>query len=619
VIPSFRPGMSDLWLRVRRPAQWQGWQHVRRLEEILNQQWGLGCDRTGEGYRARLRRLCEFLQVLDGGAAKPEVRGFARIQGALAAAVPPTGASDATLNHMLGYYRTELERKNGESPLSCLNRLQAWQQSCLHLSLPGFCILGVFPKDWRNLADPKANPVAALVILWTTLDCLEKAGAPIAQIEAARARWQECFDNCLSDWEWAQQQVVVRLARECLEKPLAGPLCCERADFAAAALEIAIPSLEKAGSLQSHAQGLYGLFARSNLHRARETADLKERRKLIESALTFARCAVENKPGSVAERLILLEVLSILGDSHEIEVQAEIALGLDSGPTTLQTIGRSFWDRLATVRGRKCRRRVLRQAAVFFSNALDQIESAPFDGKEPLEQAQAHGWAHFWLGRFQCELGRYQEAGVHLRTASALGFQRAESLVEFAQACVLARDREQAEQAFDDAESALAGSSGTNAPDSEEGGRSFDDLRHAIALGRSFLYCEWRPDRALALVTQAEALLKAAACREQTKLLSGLHEARGRAYLAKNDLEKAEAEFEQALQGSVAGGAACCLGLVKAEQAKSGDPGALTRAREAFRIARESDVRDRYRSEIWILRCRLRALESLPIQAHVSS
>jgi tetratricopeptide (TPR) repeat protein len=309
-----------------------------------------------------------------------------------------------------------------------------------------------------------------------------------------------------------------------------------------------------------------------------------------------------------------LEVLSLIGDSHEMEVQAEIALGLDSGPTTLQTIGLSFWDRLTAVRDPRRRRRVLRQAADFFADALDQIESAPFDGRGPLEQMRAHGWAHFWLGRFQCELGQYGVAIVHLRTAGALGFQHAESLVELGRACLLARDREQAEEAFKAAERALIRPPGGNSP-KPEGERSFEDLSLTVTLGRSLLYSDWRPDRALEQAEKAESLLKTTTSSKSQELFADLYEARGRAYLAKNDLEKAAAELAKALQASVGGGAACYLGLINVEQAKAGDSAALRRAREAFRLARESDFRGRYRREIWILRCRLRDLAKQPAQA----
>src|SRR5205823_777604 len=151
--------------------------------------------------------------------------------------------------------------------------------------------------------------------------------------------------------------------------------------------------------------------------------------------------------------------------------------------------------RITTLTGRGPRLRLLREAANFFATALQEVESAPFDGGGPLDQVQAHGWAHFWLGRFQCERGRYADAVSHLWTASALGFKPLESRVELAWALSLARNVRQGNDAFrearDEAGRQKNGTDPVSAAPGEE--RLIVELEFDAQLGWAFLCAEWAP------------------------------------------------------------------------------------------------------------------------------
>ena len=73
--------------------------------------------------------------------------------------------------------------------------------------------------------------------------------------------------------------------------------------------------------------------------------------------------------------------------------------------------------------------------------------------------------------------------------------------------------------------------------------------------------------------------------------------------------------LEEAVRKSPRAGAYCALGFARleaAERAKAGSEAfreALRSARGAYRLARESDSRGRYRQDLWELRRRLRGLE----------
>jgi len=599
---------------LRDQRHWHGWRQANHLEEALSRVWGLGCDRNGAGYRRRLQRLCTFLRELEpaGETGETQESYYQSLQRSLKRERETRpGAQEANLSRLrdLRDSLRALEPTPNESPVVRLWRLRAWQQGNRHRG----------DHVARSLRALRVLPVEShLNAMWVLLGQLEEAHASQARIEAARKRWEERFEECLDDWRWAYLQVLVRLARECLKEEPISPRCCVLAGEAEASLATAIQALEKRSFSQPRAQGLYGLLSQAVLHHAtvpeEHPRDEKERSDLIARALVFARKAVEDAPESAHERLVLLEVLAHVGDSREMEDQAEIARNLDSGPQTLKAIGQSFWNRVATVRGKGRRRRILRQAASFFESAVQQVESLRFDGSMPLEQMRSHGWAHYWLGRFQCERGLYNEARGHLETASSLGFHPLQSKVDLAWACLLDRDRQQADAAFDAVIDTIRRLRELGPPPLRLAGeqRTIPDLELDARIGCALLCADWDPDRALRNAAAAADIVPLVRDREKGDLLASVHEARGRAYLGKGDLDQAVGELESAVSMSVGGGAPCYLGLAQAARAEKGGPGAaeaLQRAQKAYRMARESDARGRYRREIWGLRRRLRKLE----------
>ena len=300
-------------------------------------------------------------------------------------------------------------------------------------------------------------------------------------------------------------------------------------------------------------------------------------------------------------------------------MQSEIALNLDAGSETLRTIGASYWERITALTGRGARLRLLREAARFFETALQEVESAPFDGDGPLDQVEAHGWAHFWLGRFQCEIGRYAEAAVHLRTASALGFKPLESRVELAWAFSLARNVRQGSAAFRDAlDEAHRQRNGGSRKVSDAPGeeRKIVQLELDAVVGWAFLCADWSPDQALEHVATARRLLSSIPPRRQKELDAALSEVCGRSHLRQGHFVQGIRELEESIQKSPRSGAYCALGFARLEQARQAQAGgkpfrkALRSARDAYRRARESDGRGRCLRDLLSLRRQLRSFEA---------
>ncbi|HYO15417.1 MAG TPA: hypothetical protein VE685_19660 [Thermoanaerobaculia bacterium] len=610
------------------PTQQQdpSWQAVEKYQKKLRS-WGLERDPRGSGYRKRLKRLCRFLLELEqkDKSKRAGESGLEKLQRELGKIEGLEEARGLYIQRLENFQTVmgEIERRDQESEEEYLSRLENWSplDRLQHQPVGDECrslktalrllLLPAAP------ASPKSED-SALTLLKAIQEHLNKI-RPTPQnskrIEEAKELWQECFDGCVADWEWAYLQVLVRLARQCLTEKPSGPDCCALFEKAAACLEKAIPKLEKNGLLQARFQGLYGLLAETCLSRARvPNSGPKERLELSYKALVYAQHAVQMEPESVRERLKLIEIFSTLGDYEEMKAEAEIALNLDSGSKTLRGIGASFWDRAASLRGRGARRKVLREAAQFFADALKHVESDPFTGDSPLEQVQAHGWAHYWLGRFQCERGEYDDATAHLRTARSLGFKPFESRVELAWAYLLARDYKRADQAFreaaEEAEHQHSGGASIAWGAGEE--RGLDDLEFDTYLGWAFLCCERDPDRAREKIEWARTLLSLINRPSQEDLEAALLEASGRANLRDRKVEHGVRDLEAAVRLSPRSGAYCYLAFAKLEQAEAGGeaaPEALREAREAYRLARETDVRGRYRREFWELGRRLQKME----------
>jgi len=604
-----------------KPAQAQPderWREIRRHERRLHCKWGLGGDEAGAGYRARLRRLCGFLGEIqaEGASASVGSSDFAKLQRGLAQPRPASGAREAYLRRLEDLRRAleGLARTADEDDSRYWERLVTWsppgdlpekRQADLEGALRALGALAADP------ARPDATARGCLRALSDRLDAL-KAEAPGEEAKA-RARWRECLSDCADDWEWAWLQVLWLLAQECLRAKPSHSQPCKHARKAKEALEKAIPRLESKGFNQSRAQGLYGSLATACLILVRdERTPRKERQALVESALVYARHAVAMEPESTRERLVLLDVLAYLGDPEGIKTQAEIAMNLDSGPDTLSTIGRSYWGRVVALRGRRARRMLLREAAAFFAKALNSVESAPLDEHGPLEQIEAHGWAHFWLGRFLSERGRLAEASAHLSAAGLFGFKPLEAKVELAWTCLRARSRKDADQAFRLASAEADYWQTKRAEVAEVPGeeRLVTELAFEAHLGWAFLCAEWDPDRALEEAATAEGFLSSMTKSNKDELRAALCEVRGRVDLRRGNFGPGLEHLEKSVKLSPKSGAYCALGFVNLALAGGAETrAALRKAREAYRQGRDCDVRRRSSRELWDLRRELRKRE----------
>ncbi len=607
---------------------------VDKLAARLRAKWGLGTDCGDAGYRDRLKRLCEFLRGLEEETASAGQVEFARYELVLSPSFRWMGSREAYIQR-LDDLRAALAPLAGQTAETCLGTLQSWSpiQSLKPLAGESLADRGARESNLKStLQTLQALPGDPVQPEGTLVECLKALGKllvpPMAAASATEAEelkdaWSDFVEDCFGDWEWAYLQALVRLAKECLrEKPVSANFC-EQAARAGESLAAAIPSLEKRGLSQYRTQGLYGVLAATYLVRAKDLATPPDRRLgLIERAVTYARHAVELEPESVRERLVLLEVLSTVEDTEELKIQAEIALHLDAGAGTLRAIGASFWSRVVALQGRAERLRLLKEAVRFFTNALREVENASFNSDAPLDQIQAHGWAHFWLGRFQVERGRYLAAITHLKTARELGFKPIESRVELAWACWLLRDRKNADRAFQEATAEASRQSAPRKdnlpvpPIAQEPGeeRKIVELQFDAYTGWALLCAEWNPDRALGYAGEAENLLPAMDGQNRKDLEAALAEVRGRVLLRQGDLGGGIQKLEESVTKSPRGGAYCALGcarLDQREQSLGGDSKAageaLRKAQEAYRLARKADLQRRYRREIRDLRHRLRS------------
>ena len=604
--------------RSAKPSENGIWLEVQRIEDALHGTWGLGGDEKGQGYRNRLRRLCDFLRELEPESAGTADRNadLAKLKRGLAQPQSFTGAREGHICRLMDLRRAleALAPAHGTEGSRYWAPGEGWtpgdslpmeRQSSRERALVA---LGALPANPELRDQTARGQLGALSDLLARLETGAIDAAAKERVKKARARWQECLDDCASDWEWAWVQVLVRLARECLRDQPFHPQCCVHAKTAKEALEKAIEKLERNGFNQYRAQGLYGILAATCLMvgRARDT-EPEKRLQEIKSALVYARHAVALEPESSRERLVLLDVLSVLGDPEDIRVQAEIALDLDSGPDTLRTIGESYWGRAAILRGRGVRRKLLREAAGFFAKALENVDSAPLDERGPLDQIEAHAWAHFWLGRFHGELGRFSSASAHLQTACTLGFKPLEARVELAWTCLLAHDRKHADQAFREAiEEAerrrVAGPVVAAAPGEK---RPVAELAFEGYLGWAFLCADWDPDRAMENAQRAEDRLASIGRANDPQLRAAVLEVRGRVALRRRKLREGLDLLEESVRMSPGSGAYCALGLANLARGQVTGKAtlkALHRAREAYYLGRDCDIRGRHRRELWELR-----------------
>jgi tetratricopeptide (TPR) repeat protein len=510
---------------------------------------------------------------------------------------------------------------------------EAWQDAYKEASSGGKDTGGV-GASWMRLTLLQCRFLQALEPEKTskdrkTLDSLKRGLQPDTPKDSAVDGWlAECSKRLRKEsegscnppdfWEWAYCQIKIRQARRCLELEPSQGLCVDVAQRAKSNLEEAIQRLEKMVSSQVRHQGLYGLLAQAEVIIANSPARSGEANPDLQAALAYSERAADLEPEGARERLALVRSYSALGDYDQAMIQAKIALDLDAGLEGLQVVGNSFWKRADSAGTRQARRAVLSEAKAFFSDALCRIESRAFDTDQAREQIERHAWAHHWLGRFNCELRQYEVGIGHLEVAKSMGFRPFENRVNLAWAYLESRSYERAEAAFLDAlaeerrrlkkepERGIAQAMGEERPIAElklEALLGFVLLQRELELDpKAFEQLVSETALILPLIVQVDGI-------RQPAYLAEFLEVRAWILLRAGKLQECLEEARASLRLGFRSGAYVCVAYAHLDKAKS-DTSALEAAREAWRHALRTDLRDRYQQEICEIDERLKQLDS---------
>lgn len=233
-------------------------------------------------------------------------------------------------------------------------------------------------------------------------------------------RWLELADGMgpapplePEEQAWARAQLRIDFARRVV------------ADDPAAArgeLQEAIAELRREHFRQVDRQGLRSLLAKAHLLEARQGGDAS----LLMRAVEHAEASVAQEPGSGPRRWILGDVYAALGDFEEASNERETALNLGSSceilgdPAALSRIAHDYL-RLSGVPEQPAPDARLRRGLKFFERILQFVESRKSNRSE--SQFATHAAAHFWVGRFHCELGDQEKGIDHLLIARSMTFR----------------------------------------------------------------------------------------------------------------------------------------------------------------------------------------------------
>ncbi len=233
-------------------------------------------------------------------------------------------------------------------------------------------------------------------------------------------RWLELADGMgpapslePDEQSWARAQLQIDCARRVL---LNDPASARKE------LEAAIATLRKKHSRQIDRQGLRSLLAKAFLLEAWKVGEAS----LLMKAVEHAEASVAQEPGSGPRRWILGDIYAALGDFEEASNERETALNLGSSceiladPAALSRIARDYL-RLAGVPEQPAPDARLRRGLKFFERILQFVESRKSNKSE--SQFATHAAAHFWVGRFHCELGDHEKGIDHLLIARSMTFR----------------------------------------------------------------------------------------------------------------------------------------------------------------------------------------------------
>lgn len=179
-------------------------------------------------------------------------------------------------------------------------------------------------------------------------------------------------------------------------------------------------------------QGLYGRLA-----------DALLRNKQLKEALEFAEQAVRHDPEASRERGILGSVYNALGDYARAENAWDTALSFD--PTdkySIQKIAQARWEKGIATTNRENRRREFEHVITRFQQVRILLD---LDGTRNAEEAAL---IHFWIGLFQQELLRTDEAVANLAISKNSGFAPIQSRAALGWVYLEANDYSEADKWF---------------------------------------------------------------------------------------------------------------------------------------------------------------------------
>lgn len=317
---------------------------------------------------------------------------------------------------------------------------------------------------------------------------------------------------------WTRAQRLILYARRTLPKD---PARAHRA------LESAAKWLKADHSRQIARQGLRSLQARACLEQVRRTGGSD----LLMKAVEHAESSVAQEPGSALRRWILGDVYAELGDFKEASNERETSLNLGiereilDDPRVLGRVARDYL-RLAGVPEQPAPKARLERGLRFFERILQFVESRKSHRSEA--QFAAHAAAHFWVGRFYCELEKYEKGIDHLQVARSMTFRPIEIGLRLGNFYSWKRSYREAELAFSESLK-VAARNGASQNGSLLADEAPEDLEAELLLSQAMLLAERgvRLDLAENLCKQAEArisLLIQARGQELCRELSALYQ-----------------------------------------------------------------------------------------------
>lgn len=576
---------------------------ARELEEAYSALAGLGLgeDGTGAGKLKLLRRMRRFLLLLipPGPKTHPsreELEELEALRNDLESHLRPRGDSapdDLDLDRLV----KRLRRK--EPPGARRDGLQL-----------------LFRGEPDEPGAPDEDAAAALQSFLDKVEALRQAAPPGPSGEVEhQTEWllRECRGDVFLVLQWACAQTEVAVCRRCLGAGAVHPERSKLANLAQETIEAAIRRLEKLDFQQPCQQGLYSLWAQACLEAAEACGEPQNRSHLLTQALLHGQLAVGLQPHGADARLVLVKIYTALGDYQQAKKESEICVATclanepEQEPAILHAIGAAYWAWMRSAQSPRLREDVVQDAVVFFTRVLRLIESRAFRRENATEQTQSHAWAHYWLGRFYIEQGDHENGILHQKIGCVLGFRPLEARVNLAWAHLMAREYEDADQAFLDARDEAErqqrwepASSGI-ADEGDGGDRTLDDLLTDLYLGWGFLAIESSAslDSAQWRLLWAEHLVSPLLGPARKRALQAAIQ-EGLAWIALRQGHLAESlrAANESLRQMRRCGTYCCLARARLAQADEDPLKAAQEARISARRALELDVRKRYRREI---------------------